>query len=200
MPLPSSEPPWLDLAYRLSTSCNVGERRSEIVPTEEAFSRVVAQDVHAPEPVPRVPYSLRSGHAVRAAETNGATSEAPIALNRRSEMATYFANGGDPALRALRPGECESVPAGIPLPRNADAVVPSLDESTDELNPPPVFEERIITPVHAGANVQMPGEDYKQGATLIARGTRITAQLQAVLIAAGVLIVPVYKRPQSGSH
>lgn len=195
---PSGEPPWLDLACRLSTACKLGERHSEIVPTEEACLRVVAQDVHAPEPVPRVPYALRNGYAVRAAETNGATAAAPIALQISRGMATYFANGGDPAMRAMRQGECVSVPAGIPLPQNADAVVPYLEEQTDELNPPPVFEERITAPVRSGANVQECGEDYKQGAALITRGTRITAQLQAVLIAAGVLIVPVYKRPRIG--
>lgn len=195
---PSGEPPWLNLAYNLSTGCNLGELRSEIVPTEDACLRVVAQDVHAPEPVPRVPYALCSGYAVRAAETRRATAATPVALQRRTEFRAYVANNGDPAARALRPGECESIPAGIPLPENADAVLPYIEEETDELNPPPVFEEQIVAPVCEAANVQRCGEDYERGATLVARGTRITAQLQAVLIAAGVLVLPVYKRPRIG--
>lgn len=42
------------------------------------------------------------------------------------------------------------------------------------------------------------GEDYVRGATLVTQGTRITPRVQALLTAAGVLTVSVYRRPRVG--
>lgn len=42
------------------------------------------------------------------------------------------------------------------------------------------------------------GEDYARGAMLVAQGTRIMPRVQALLTAAGVLTVPVYRRPRVG--
>lgn len=175
-----------------------GEIASEIVSVEHAFLRVAAQDVHAPDAVPRVPYSTCRGYAVRAADTAGASAAHPVELPSGSGLARYITHGGDPAARALRPGECQFLPAGIALPENADAVLPSIEALTDDVTPPPSFAERLTAELYEHANVHARGEDYARGALLVARGTRITAQLQAVLIAAGVLTLPVYKRPRIG--
>lgn len=193
-----SEPGWLDMAYDLFRSYEAGEIRSEIVPTEDACLRVVAEDVSAPEPIPRVPYAVRSGHAVRAAETSGATFAKPIDLTKKSGFAAFPKHEGDPALRALAAGESESMPAGMPLPEHADAVLPSDNEKTDHVSLDYPEGLRLTAPLRVGANVRLCGEDYARGATLVTRGTRLTAQLQAVLIAAGVLTIPVYKRPRIG--
>lgn len=42
------------------------------------------------------------------------------------------------------------------------------------------------------------GDGYARGTTVVAQGTRITPRVQALLTAAGVLTVPVYKRPRVG--
>ncbi len=160
--------------------------------------RVAAQDVHAPGAVPRVPYATCRGHALTAADTAGATAAKPVDLSVNNALAAYIALGGDPAARTLAPGESEFLPAGIPLPENADAVLPSIEVQTDDVMLPAVECLRLTAPLWEGANVRSRGEDYAQGATLVARGTRITPQLQAVLIAAGVLSVPVYRRPRVG--
>ncbi|TAM49668.1 MAG: hypothetical protein EPN57_24735 [Paraburkholderia sp.] len=191
-------PVWLDTAYELCRACVPGEIPSELVRIEDACLRVAAQDVQAPEAVPRVPYSTCRGHAVRAADTAGASAITPIELPASSALTTYVAHGGDPAARALAPGECEFLPAGIALPEHADTVLPSIEVLTDDLAGRVTDGVRFTAPLAERANVCARGEDYARGATLVTRGTRITAQLQAVLIAAGVLTLPVYKRPRIG--
>jgi molybdopterin biosynthesis enzyme len=159
--------------------------------------RVAAEDVKAPGPVPRVPYSLRRGYAVRAVDTIGATNSHPIHLQKESR-GRYRETQGDPAANPLRPGECQDVDAGIPLPENADAVRYTPPEVTDEVTVPIVEKLKVTAPVRKGDNARLPGEDYARGATLVTRGTRITPEIHAALIAAGVFTVPVYRRPRVG--
>ena len=159
--------------------------------------RVAAEDVKAPGPVPRVPYSLRRGYAVRAIDTIGATNSHPVHLQKESR-GRYRETQGDPAANPLRPGECQDVDAGIPLPENADAVRYTPPEVTDEVTVPIVEKLKVTAPVRKGDNARLPGEDYARGATLVARGTRITPEMHAALIAAGVFTVPVYRRPRVG--
>jgi len=98
----------------------------------------------------------------------------------------------------LGPGECTYFPAGFPLPENADAVLYSPPEETDEVTVPIVSTVKVTASVSKGDNARLAGQDYERGATLVARGTRITPQMQAVLIAAGVFTVPVYRAPRVG--
>jgi molybdopterin biosynthesis enzyme len=161
--------------------------------------RVAAEDVKAPGPVPRVPYALRRGEAVRAADTAGATTTRPVELEKRSgATGIYIKTGGDPSANALGPGECAYFPAGCPLPENADAVLYAPPEVTDEVTVPIVDKLKVTAPVRKGDNARLIGEDYERGATLVTRGTRITPEIHAVLIAAGVFTVPVYRRPRVG--
>jgi molybdopterin biosynthesis enzyme len=69
---------------------------------------------------------------------------------------------------------------------------------TDEVTVPIVEKLKVTAPVRKGDNARLPGEDYARGATLVTRGTRITPEIHAVLIAAGVFTVPVYRRPRVG--
>jgi molybdopterin biosynthesis enzyme len=136
---------------------------------------------------------------MRAADTAGATSSHLVELQIKSGATRiYIKTGGDPIAHALGPGECAYIPAGIPLPENADAVLYTPPEVTDEVTVPIVDKLEVTASVRKGDNARLPGEDYARGATLVTRGTRITPQIQAVLIAAGVFTVPVYRRPRVG--
>lgn len=192
-------PSWLNVAYDDLSGAFRGEPHTDLVAVEDACMRVTADDVKAPGPVPRVPYALRRGYAVRAADTSGARSAHPIELEINSgALRGFIETGGDPAASALGPGQCEYFPAGIPLPENADAVLYTPQEETDEVAVPIVSTLKVTAPVREGDNARLAGEDYERGATLVARGTRITPQMQAVLIAAGVFTVPVYRSPRVG--
>lgn len=194
---PRRYPRWLDNAYYDLSGAVRGEPHSDLIPVADACMRVAAEDMKAPGPVPRVPYSARRGYAVRAVDTVGATSTHPVHLQMQCS-ARYRETGGDPAAKPLRPGECQHVHAGIPLPENADAVLYTPPEVTDEVTVPIVDKLKVTAPVHEGDNARLSGEDYARGATLVTRGTRITPEMQAVLIAAGVFTVPVYRRPRVG--
>ena len=192
-------PKWLANAFHALCGAFRGEPHTDLIPVEDACMRVAAEDVKAPGPVPRVPYALRRGHAVRAADTVGATSTRPVELNFSSGLISLCIKaGGDPSAVPLGPGECMYFPAGLPLPENADAVLYAPPEETDEVTLPIDSTLKVAAPVSKGDNARLAGEDYERGATIVARGTRITPQMQAVLIAAGVFTVPVYRAPRVG--
>ncbi|PMS22483.1 hypothetical protein C0Z18_03880 [Trinickia dabaoshanensis] len=81
----------------------------------------------------------------------------------------------------------------MPLPRtDAHRMSDSSKTSTNIVRRRPSRLNRVAEPGDPA------GQDYERGATLVARGTRITPQMQAVLIAAGVFTVPVYRAPRVG--
>ncbi|MGG1945648.1 hypothetical protein AB1286_12630 [Trinickia sp. NRRL B-1857] len=192
-------PSWLRSAYDDLCGAVRGEPHTELIPVEDACMRVTAEDVKAPGPVPRVPYTLRRGYAVRAADTAGASRAHPVELEKNcGGLRNFIETGGDPAASALERGQCEYLPAGIPLPEDADAVLYTPPVETDEVTLPIESTLKVTAPVSKGDNARLAGQDYERGATLVARGTRITPQIQAVLIAAGVFTVPVYRSPRVG--
>ena len=105
------------------------------------------------------------------------------------------------------------------LPRRRASWLPRLSEPSDppwlatayarschgirgEIHSEFISVEDACLHVTAG-DVKAPGarlrdEGYARGTMLVAQGTRITPQEQALLTAAGVLTVPVYRRPRVG--
>ena len=53
-------------------------------------------------------------------------------------------------------------------------------------------------PLSAGRHVIAPGSEFRQGSLLLPRGSRITAERQIALTAAGVRDIEVTKRPRIG--
>ncbi|MBE1877395.1 gephyrin-like molybdotransferase Glp [Myceligenerans pegani] len=101
----------------------------EVVPVGEALGRVLADDVVAPEPLPRFRNSQMDGFAVRAADVAGASADAPVVLPVAGEIA---ARPGRP--EPLAPGSAVRIMTGAPVPHGADAVVPVEDTDMGTFN------------------------------------------------------------------
>src|SRR3972149_7950434 len=116
----------------------------ENVPLDRAGSRVLAEDVPAPEDSPRFDNSSMDGFAVRAADLAEASQEHPVQLR---------VVGDQPAGRlfsgTMQRGQAVRIMTGAPVPGGADAVVPV--EDTDA----PVAQ--------AGAGVAAGGPGEKEG-------------------------------------
>ena len=151
-----------------------------------AGGRVLAGDVAAPEDVPGFLRAAMDGHAVRAADTFGASVAAPQYLQIKGEVAM-----GAAAERGVGPGEVMRVPTGAMLPAGADAVI--MVEYTAE-HPDGTLEVR--RPVAPGENVLKPGEDVRQGEVLFPAGRRLRPQEIGLLAALGVATLTVYRRPR----
>ena len=154
----------------------------------EAHGRILAEDVSAVVPVPPWTNSAMDGYAVRAAETSGASAQAPVVLPVAGDVPA----GAAPT--PLAPGSAQRIMTGAMLPEGADAVVKV--EDTDQAPGPHPLPERVE--IHAaareGLNVRRVGENVRAGDPVMAAGTRLSAAAVSALASVGLGSVPVAAR------
>jgi putative molybdopterin biosynthesis protein len=163
-------------------------RGIEEVALDLALGRVLAEDVRAELDVPGFDRSNMDGFAVRAADTYGASEEAPLGLAVNPET---IATGMVPSLE-VSPGTASPIATGGMLPRGADAVLPV--EHTD------LAEDGrsvlVRRPVAPGASLSFAGTDVGRGETVLFSGTRLSSRETGVLAAIGRARVAVLARPR----
>jgi putative molybdopterin biosynthesis protein len=128
------------------------------------------------------------GFALRAADTFGASEEAPVRLRLTGET---IATGVEPRL-AVAPGCASAIATGGMLPRGADAVVP-VEHTDVEADGATLLVRRPVVP---GASVSFAGTDVGHGETVLFAGTRLTSRETGVLAAIGRAEVAVVGRPR----
>ncbi len=171
---------------RFRAALDLQPLESETVPLDEAFRRVLAEDVEAPVDVPSFDRSNVDGFAVRASDTFGASEDRPRALDLDAEILT---TGYVPHL-PVTSGTATAIATGAMLPRGADAIV--MIEYTSVRD-----EQLILTrPVEPGANVTFAGTDIGQGEVVLRRGQQLTSRETGVLAALGIAEVAVIRRPR----
>ncbi len=159
---------------------------SERVSLEDAIGRVPAEDVRAPGPLPGFVRSAVDGYAVFAADTAGASAEAPVAI----ELAGV-ARMGEPPPAALRPGTALAVATGCAMPEGADAIV-----MVEHAVAAGATQVRIAQAARPGQHLIGAGDDFAAGALLAAAGGLLSAREIAALAAAGQTHVTVHRRPR----
>lgn len=157
----------------------------EPVALDEALGRVLAQPAIAPDDVPGFDNSAMDGFAVRAADTQGAAPGAPVTLALAEES-----RAGEPAQRALRPGEAFRISTGAALPDGADAVV--RREEARETNGSIAFE----LAVRSGRDVRRSGEDIRAGDEVLGPGALLGPAELGVLASVGVAQPRCARRPR----
>lgn len=160
---------------------------SETVALDQALGRVLAADLSAPEPLPPFARSTMDGFAVRGRDTFGCSESEPALLAVRGEIAM----GESVEREALRPGEAARIWTGGRLPPKADAVV--MVEHTNALDEASIEVFRPVAPME---NVIRAGEDFEQGALVLAQGQRLRPQDLGVIAGLGILEVEVFRRPR----
>ena len=155
---------------------------------DKAHGRILAEDVTAAVPVPPWTNSAMDGYAVRAAETSGASSQAPVVL----PVADDVPAGAAPV--PLAPGTAQRIMTGAMLPEGADAVVKV--EDTDQTPGPHPLPGRVEIRAEAwpGLNVRRIGEDVRAGDPVMAAGTRLSAAAVSALASVGLGSVPLAPR------
>lgn len=163
---------------------------SETILLLEAAGRTVAAGVSASCDLPPFDNSAMDGYAVRAQETAGASSEAPVILRLAGRVAA-----GQVFTKPVPPGGCVRLFTGSPMPPDADAVI--MQEDTDAVPNDPE-KIRLLCPVQPWENVRFAGADVRQGSVVLASGMRVGAAQIALLAAAGCAQIPVRRRPVTG--
>lgn len=162
-------------------------------PILESLGQVLAEDTYANLDVPPTDNSAMDGYAVRAVETNGATSSTPKFLNVIGEVAA-----GSLANQPIQPGTAIRIMTGAPIPPGADTVVPF--EDTDEV--PRKGQTRsfpftigICRQTAPDSNIRRAGEDVSRGTLVMQKGTEIHPSHVGVLASIGMQTAPVIRRP-----
>lgn len=157
----------------------------ERIPLEEAVGRVLAEDAMARFDVPLFDQSAVDGFAVRSVEFVNASSDTPVALRVASTV-----RAGDSIQPRIRAGHAVKIMTGGRVPPDADAIV--MKESCEELDAGVTVRAAVST----GNNIRYKGEEFRKGARVLVKGTRITPPVIGLLATFGHAAVRVYQKPR----
>lgn len=152
---------------------------------QDARGCILAEDVHAPWPLPPFDNSAMDGYAVIADSVAIASEQAPLRLQVIEDIPA-----GHAPRSTVVPGTAARIMTGAPLPLGADAVVPL--EQTDGGMP----VVAIGAPVTPGAYVRRAGDDVPAGALVLRAGSVVDARYAALAAAVGRGRVTVHPRPR----
>jgi len=168
-----------EASVRFAQAYTPRPRGTERVSLRQAYRRVLAADVVAPEDLPEFDKSTVDGYAVRAADRPGS-----LQVIGEVEM-------GRPPEFAIRLGEAARIPTGGMLPEGADAVI-MLEDTR-------LRDERTVEATRGtvqGENVIRRAEDVSRGAVVLHQGTRLRPQDVGLLAGIGVVEVEVFLQPR----
>jgi len=155
-----------------------------VLPVEDSYKRILAQDVFSPEDLPAFPRSTVDGFAVLSADTFGATEGLPGYLEVMQEIFM-----GKETVFVLKKGTAAKIPTGGMLPSGADAVV--MFENVQSVNESMIEVMKHVAPAE---NVISAGEDVKKGECVLKRGSLLRPQDVAALAGIGIGEVTVFER------
>lgn len=160
-------------------SCLPMPTQTEQLPLSECANRVLAEDVFSPINVPNFDNSAMDGYAVRVAD---------LAENLTLKVAgKSFA--GNPLNGKINAGECIRIMTGAMVPAELDAVV-MQEETTLNADGTVTFHN---TP-KLGSNIRRVGEDVKQGALVLKKGSLLNVASLPLLASLGIVSVPVFAK------
>jgi molybdopterin molybdotransferase len=162
-----------------------------------ALNRILAEDIHAPHPLPEFQRTTVDGYAVRARDTFGASDSLPAYLTLVGEIPM-----GDAPAFDLDSGQCALIHTGGMLPRGADAVV-MLEYSQKTREDSKALtglsqEIEVFRAVAEGENVIRAGEDVAEGELILPKGRVMRPAEIGGLLALGITSVRVARLVKVG--
>ena len=153
---------------------------AETLSTFDALHRVLAADVVSQIAVPPEDNSAMDGYALRTAEA----SQPGVVLPVSQRIAAGSVGG------ALEPGTAARIFTGAQIPAGADAVVMQEQCTAQDGG------VRIDTPPRVGQSIRRRGEDVREGAVVLAAGSRLTPQALGMAASVGAATLAVAARPR----
>ncbi|QLB16635.1 molybdopterin molybdenumtransferase MoeA [Mannheimia varigena] len=151
----------------------------EYLPLNECANRVLAEDISSPINVPNFDNSAMDGYAVRIAD---------LEKNFTLKVAGK-AFAGNPFSGELQAGECVRIMTGALVPKSVDAVV--MQEET-KLNADGSVTFNNVPKL--GSNIRRIGDDVKQGALVLKKGSLLNVASLPLLASLGIASVPVFAK------
>lgn len=164
----------------------------ETVPLEQAWKRVLAEDITAQTDWPPFANSSMDGFAVRSSDVASASGDNPVRLKVIGDIPA----GILPTI-IVQSGEAARIMTGAPVPEGADAVVPvedtDLQTNIPEVNLPEHVQ--ISQPARPGAYIRPRGYDLHANQVVLQAQHLLRAQDVALLAMLGITQIPVYRKP-----
>ena len=164
---------------------NLPRREVETIGLTDAFGRVIAEDVTAPEPSPRYTNSAMDGFAARWVDVHSAIKTNPVSLPIVGES-----GAGVPYKKKIEKGQAIRISTGAMIPDGADTVVPQEDTQ---------FEKKIVKILKVSKkhqNIRFKGGEFSEGKTVLKKGTLIQSPQIGLLSALGILNITVFRKPR----
>ncbi len=159
--------------------------KEENIPLLEALGHVNARNLKAPISLPVFDNSAMDGFALKSADTQDATLEAPVRLSIRGVV-----KAGDSSSLAIRKGQACGLMTGAPIPKGTDAVLAKENV---------VVQDNFLivkSPVSPGKNIRRKGEEIKKGQTVLSEGSVINPGTVGFLASMGIHHLYAYQIPK----
>lgn len=157
---------------------NAAPKSLKILPLEQAFGYVIAEEVIATHNLPPFDNSAMDGYAVKVEDADKEV---------RVEH-TIFA--GDNSNEELKDGFAIKIMTGARIPKGCECIVPIEDVTTRH------EWVKLPTNLKLSRHIRLCGEDIKSGTTLLKRGQKIYAHHVTLLASQGISHIKVYKKPK----
>lgn len=164
---------------------NLPPKRTASLLLEEAFRKVLAEDVFAPEPSPRYTNSAMDGFGVRWEDVAEVATGKSVELQLVGES-----SAGNPFRGKCSAGEAIRISTGAMLPDGADTVIPQEDTEIEDTH------VKILKVTKQFQNVRFEGEEFREGALLLKKGCVLQPAQIGLLASLGISSLPVFKPPQ----
>jgi molybdenum cofactor synthesis domain-containing protein len=159
----------------------------ESVSLLKARNRVTAESITSSESIPPFDNTAVDGYAVIAADTQWASTSAPVSLTVLESIAA-----GTAPQQSVKAKKCSKIMTGAPIPEGADAVV------MVEWSEPGVNENHvnITKAVSAGDHIRKSGEDLLPGDLVIPEQTFLNPAHLGLLASVGIYEIETFRKPK----
>jgi molybdopterin molybdotransferase len=164
---------------------NLPSSKKVTFPLHKALEKVLAQDIHAPEPSPRFDNSAMDGFAVLWEDVNFVTKNSPVVLRIAGES-----QAGTPYRGNFKPGEAIRISTGAALPKGTDTVLP-IEETKSDNN-----FIKILQVKKRFQNIRFRGEEFKEGELLLKKGDSLNPSQIGLLASLGFTKIQIYQPPK----
>jgi molybdenum cofactor synthesis domain-containing protein len=158
---------------------------SEAISINDAFNRVLAEDIRSPFDIPSWDTSHFDGYAIQAGDTADASVQTPVYLTVVDRLYP-----GQTPTREIHSGEACYITTGSFLPTGADSII--AVEATKPVNGDQI-EVRSKVAFHN--HVIRRGSDVEHGQTLFKKGHKLRAQDLTMCAALRIGNLTVFKKP-----
>ena len=164
--------------------CNA---ESEEINCEDAYGRVLFNDVYSIMDFPPFDKALKDGFAILSEDSYGASEESPNTLE-----IIDFLEAGSITDKKVEKGKCVEISTGAAMPEGANAVVmvEYCEKFDDKVN--------LLTTATPSQDVAKKGSDIEEGNLILKKGDVLNPGKIGVLLSQGFKTIEVFKKPTVG--